>query len=483
MNLDVVILAAGKGTRMHSRLPKVLHRLAGRSLLQHVVAAANTLSPRQTAIVVGHEAEAVQAHIGKGPIWVQQPEQRGTGHAVQLAMLELPGDGVVLVLYGDVPLVAKETLALAVEAAVQGRVGLVTAEFDAPGSLGRVLRDQDGNITGIVEFKDADEQERAVTEINSGIVAVPAERLNQWLQQIKPDNAQAELYLTDIISMAVADGVTVEGIQVSNWQEVIGVNDRHQLAGLERIFQRREAVRLMSEGVSIADPERLDIRGRVEAGQDCFLDINVVLEGDVKLGDGVSIGPGAVIIDSQLGDGVQVHPHTVVEGASIANNCSLGPFARIRPGTRLEDGVKIGNFVEVKKSHLGAHTKAGHLAYLGDATLGEDCNVGAGTVTCNYDGVSKHPTTIGDGVFVGTNTTLVAPIDIADQAFIAAGSTVTVKVGTGDLAVGRAKQRNIKGWVRPDRRSAPPVVASDQDNEADTGDGAGRATENKMAKD
>jgi bifunctional UDP-N-acetylglucosamine pyrophosphorylase/glucosamine-1-phosphate N-acetyltransferase len=349
MNLDVVILAAGKGTRMHSRLPKVLHRLAGRSLLQHVVAAADTLAPRQTAIVVGHQADAVQAHIGEGPVWVQQTQQRGTGHAVQLAMRELAGDGVVLVLYGDVPLVAEATLVRAVEAAAQGNVGLVTAEFDDPAELGRILRDADGTITRIVEFKDADEQQRAVTEINSGIVAAPAEHLNQWLQQIKTDNAQGELYLTDIIAMAVADGVTVEGIEVRDWQEVTGVNDRHQLAELERIFQRRCAARLMSEGVSIADPERLDIRGSVEAGQDCFLDINVVLEGDVILGDGVSIGPGAVIIDSQLGDGVEVHAHTVVEGASIANNCSLGPFARIRPGTRLEDGVKIGNFVDVNK--------------------------------------------------------------------------------------------------------------------------------------
>jgi len=454
MNLDVVILAAGKGTRMHSRLPKVMHRLAGRSLLQHVVDAANRLSPRQTAIVVGHQAASVQAHIGAGPVWVQQSEQLGTGHAVQLAMQTLPGDGVVLVLYGDVPLVAKDTLAKSVACAERGLVGLVTANFDDPAELGRIVRDSDGHISRIVEFKDADEHERRLTEINSGIVAVPAERLNHWLQQLKADNAQGELYLTDIIAMAVADGVTVEGIEVTNPEDVTGVNDRLQLATLERIFQRREAARLMSEGVSIADPERLDIRGRVVAGQDCFLDINVVLEGDVKLGDGVNVGPGVVIIDSHLGDGVRVQAHTVIEGASVARDCSLGPFARIRPGTRLEDSVHIGNFVEVKKSHLGAHTKAGHLAYLGDATLGEDCNVGAGTVTCNYDGVAKHATTIGDGVFVGTNSTLVAPIDIADEAFIAAGSTVTVKVGAGDLAVGRGKQRNIKGWVRPDRRGS-----------------------------
>lgn len=462
---------------MHSRLPKVLHRLAGRSLLQHVIDAANTLAPRHTAIVVGHQAAAVQAHIGAGPVWVQQAEQLGTGHAVQLAMQTLPGDGVVLVLYGDVPMVAKDTLAKSVACAERGLVGLVTAQFDDPAELGRIVRDPAGHIARIVEFKDADEHERSLTEINSGIVAVPAERLNQWLQQLKADNAQGELYLTDIIAMAVADGVTVEGIDVSNPEEVTGVNDRLQLAGLERLFQRREAARLMSEGVSVADPERLDIRGHLVAGQDCFLDINVVLEGDVKLGEGVTVGAGVVIIDSQLGDGVQVHPHTVIEGASVADNCSLGPFARIRPGTRLEDGVKIGNFVEVKKSHLGARTKAGHLAYLGDATLGDDCNVGAGTVTCNYDGIDKHATTIGDGVFVGTNSTLVAPIDIADEAFIAAGSTVTVKVGVGDLAVGRGKQRNIKGWVRPDRRSNKA-----QDDQAG-GKGAGHEATSKTAKE
>lgn len=454
MNLDVVILAAGKGTRMRSQQAKVLHRLAGRPLLQHVVDTANELKPDRIAIVVGHQAAAVQAAIGEQPVWVLQQEQLGTGHAVKLALTQLSGEGTVLVLYGDVPLVCSETLQRSVAAADAGKVGLVTAHFADPAELGRIVRDEQNRIVRIVEFKDADQRERGIDEINSGIVAVPATHLKNWLGQLQTDNAQAEYYLTDIIAMAVADGVEVEGIVAGRAEEVTGVNDRSQLAALERIYQRRQAARLMDEGVSIADPERLDIRGHVQAGQDCFLDINVILEGEVILGAGVHIGAGVVIADSQLGDGVRVYPHTVIDGAVIANNCSLGPFARIRPGTRLEDGVKIGNFVETKMAHLGAGSKASHLTYLGDATLGAGCNIGAGTVTCNYDGVNKHTTVIGNGVFVGTNTTLVAPIEIEDNAFIAAGSTVTTKVATGELAVGRAKQRNIKGWVRPDQRAS-----------------------------
>ena len=452
MSLDVVILAAGKGTRMRSRLAKVLHPLAGSSLIQHVVAAANGLTPRHTAVVVGHQAEDVKNHLGEGPTWIEQTEQLGTGHAVKLAMEPLPGDGIVLVLYGDVPLVSQDTLKRCAAAAQKGHVGLVTADFADPAELGRIVRDEHGQIRAIVEFKDADDSQKAIHEINSGIMAVPADLLNKWLHLLKPNNAQGEYYLTDVIAMAAHDGIPVDGILALTPEEVTGVNDRVQLAELERVYQRQQARRLMLAGVTIADPERVVIRGHITAGQDCFIDINVVLIGEVSLGDGVRLGPGAVITDSQLGDNVEVHSHTVVEGAHVARNCSLGPFARIRPGTRLEDGVKIGNFVETKKAHLGPGTKAGHLAYLGDAILGAGCNVGAGTVTCNYDGVNKHQTRIGDNVFIGTNSTLVAPIEIADDAFVAAGSSVTSKVGQGDLAVGRAKQRNIKGWVRPDQR-------------------------------
>ena len=451
-NIDVVILAAGKGTRMRSAKAKVLHELAGRPLLHHVLDAALTLEPRHIALVVGHQADSVRTCAGDTVKYVEQLEQKGTGHAVRLAMAELPTDGIVIVLYGDVPLVSGATLAAAVRSAAQGRLGLVTAHFDDPAELGRIVRNQAGEIDSIVEFKDANDIQRQIHEINSGIMAVSGRRLQTWLQQLKPDNAQGEYYLTDVIGMAVAEGVIVDGINVAEQEEVIGVNDRVQLAQLERIYQHREAERLMREGVTIADPDRLDIRGRVIAGEDCFLDVNVVLQGEVTLGNGVSIGPGAVVKDSVLGNNVQVLAHTVVDGASIADACSVGPFARIRPGSRLDEGAKIGNFVEMKKARLGPGSKASHLAYLGDATIGASCNIGAGTVTCNYDGIDKHPTTLGDNVFVGTNSTLVAPLVIGDNAFVGAGSTVTTQVEAGDLAVGRAKQRNIKGWVRPDQR-------------------------------
>ncbi len=452
MNTDVVVLAAGKGTRMRSDRAKVLHQLAGKSLLQHVLDTAQSVNPREIAVVVGHQAEQVQASIAPGPTWVMQEEQRGTGHAVQLGLSALGDDGVVLVLYGDVPLVTQDTLTRTVQAARKGSVALVTTHFEDAAQLGRIVRDDNGDIISIVEFKDASETQRDIKEINSGILAAPTGLLAPWLAALQPNNAQGELYLTDVIAMAVADGITVTGIEAHAPVEVAGINDRVQLAQLERIYQQNQAEQLMAQGVSLADPSRFDLRGKITAGEDCFIDVNVVFEGEVALGRGVRIGPGAVISNSVLGDNVEVHAHTVVEGAIVAADCSMGPFARIRPGTQLDNGVKIGNFVEVKKSHLGAGTKAGHLAYLGDATIGTDCNIGAGTVTCNYDGINKHPTHIGDDVFVGTNSTLVAPIQIESAAFIAAGSSITTKVASGDLAVGRGKQRNIKGWVRPDKR-------------------------------
>ncbi|MEM9621244.1 MAG: bifunctional UDP-N-acetylglucosamine diphosphorylase/glucosamine-1-phosphate N-acetyltransferase GlmU [Pseudomonadota bacterium] len=452
IDLDVVILAAGQGTRMRSSTPKVLHTLAGRSLLQHVIDTAETLTARNVAVVVGHQADTVQGSIDADVRWVQQPEQLGTGHAVQLAMSQLPGDGVVVVLYGDVPLISVQVLTNAIESAKEGSVGLVVADFADPAELGRIVRNEAGEIQRIVEFKDADQQERSITEINSGILAVPGAHLQEWLGRLKPNNKQGEYYLTDIIAMAVADGVAVEGVMAHTPEEVAGINDRVQLAALERYYQQREAERLMRAGVTIADPTRLDIRGSVEAGEDCFLDVNVVLQGKVVLGKGVRIGPGSVVTDAQIGDFTEVHAHTLIEDASIAAHVSVGPFARVRPGSVFAEGVRIGNFVETKKAQLGAGSKANHLAYLGDTVIGEACNVGAGSVTCNYDGVNKHSTNIGDNVFVGTNSTLVAPLDIHDGAFVAAGSTVTSTVDKDDLAVGRGKQRNIKGWVRPDKR-------------------------------
>jgi bifunctional UDP-N-acetylglucosamine pyrophosphorylase/glucosamine-1-phosphate N-acetyltransferase len=454
MTIDVIILAAGKGTRMRSSRAKVLHELAGRPLLHHVIDAAGHLEPRQIGVVVGHQADAVKAATAADVVWVEQAQQLGTGHAVATALDALAGDGIALVVYGDVPLVESQTLAETVDAAQNGHVGLVTADFDDPAELGRIVRDGSGEIASIIEHKDATELQRQIAEINSGILAADKSKLRDWLNRVEPNNAQGEYYLTDVIALAVADGVSVQGIKARVPEEVTGVNDRVQLSQLERILQRRLANDLMLGGVTLADPERVDIRGTVVAGPDCFIDVNVVLSGNVELGANVSIGPGAVIVDSKVGAGTIVHAHTTLEGAIVADNCSLGPFARIRPGSVLDAGVKIGNFVETKKTHLGQGSKASHLAYLGDAEIGAECNIGAGAVTCNYDGVSKHKTTIGDQVFVGTNVTMVAPIQLDDGAFIAAGSCVTSKVASGDLAVGRAKQRNIKGWTSPAQRKS-----------------------------
>jgi len=446
---------------MASRRPKVLHEVAGRPMLVHVLATVAQLQPAAIHIVVGHLADQVRSATA-GTIaaltdasveWVLQESQRGTGHAVMQALPGVDQDSLVLVVYGDVPLVSARTLRDCLAAAARGGFGLVTAELDDPAELGRIVRNPDGAVLGIVEHRDADAAQRRIREINSGIMALPAAALRRYLGEVRPQNAQGEYYLTDIVALAVAEGRSVEALQASAPEEVLGVNDRLQLAQLERIYQAHAVRELLAQGVSVADPARVDIRGTVTAGPDCFLDVNVVLEGVVRLGSDVHVGPGAVIRNSVLGDGVRVEAHTLIDGAEIADACTLGPFARIRPGTRLESGVRIGNFVETKKTSMGRGSKANHLAYLGDATIGVDCNIGAGTVTCNYDGLSKHPTAIGDRVFVGTNSTLVAPLVIASDAFVAAGSTVTTTVDAGDLAVGRSRQRNIHGWVRPDQRA------------------------------
>ena len=451
--MEVVVLAAGQGKRMRSALPKVLHPLAGKPLIEHVLNAVTALDPDQVHVVVGHGADAVRQSVAAEVNWVIQSEQRGTAHAVDQALGNISPAATVLVALGDVPLVTVETLRRCADTAAKGSLTVVTACFDDPAELGRIVR-RGGAIQAIVEYADASPSERAINEINSGILALPAAQLKELMREIEPKNAQGEYYLTDLVALAVQRNIPVEGLLVEDPLEVAGINDRSQLAQLERIFQSRAAELLMHNGVTLADPARIDIRGEVSTGQDCFIDVNVVLEGRVELGSGVEIGPGSVIKDSILGDDVVVNAHTVVEGAVVAARCSLGPFARIRPGTELGEEVKVGNFVETKKAKLGRGTKASHLTYLGDAILGEDCNVGAGTVTCNYDGVDKHQTHIGDNVFVGTNATLVAPLTVGSDAFIAAGSTVTTKVGEGDLAVGRGRQRNIGGWTRPDKRSA-----------------------------
>ena len=453
--LEVVVLAAGQGTRMNSAMPKVLHPLAGQPLLQHVLHTVYQLEPAAVHVVVGHRSDMVCDRFADcAPLvrFVHQAEQLGTGHAVQTALPDIDPTSTVLVVFGDVPLVGASTLRAAVDAAAGGAVGLVTATFEDPAELGRIVRDAHGAIRGIVEYRDASDEQRAICEINSGIIAAGAAVLKELLDGVGAANQQNEYYLTDIIALAVKQNIPVQGLTVGDPFEVAGVNDRVQLAQLERALQRHRAEQLMQQGVTIADPERVDIRGTVIAGSDTFIDVNVVLEGHVIFGEGVRVGPGSVITNSELGPGTEVHAHTVIEGAKISGDCELGPFARIRPDTVLENGVKIGNFVEVKKSTLGTGTKANHLSYIGDSEFGAKCNVGAGTITCNYDGVAKHKTTAGDGVFVGSNSTLVAPVTLGNDSYVAAGSTVTHKVNAGDLAVGRGRQRNIEGWTSPKKR-------------------------------
>ena len=455
MTPNVIILAAGKGSRMKSCLLRVLHSIAGEPMLHRVIKTAAQLAPEEMHLVLGHGIDQIEASLSAldGPLnTVLQAEQLGTGHAVKIALAHVPDDGVSLVLYGDVPLITHDTLAECVAAAQLGHLSIVTAEFSDPAQLGRIARNDAGYIEAIIEYKDASDDQRAITEINSGILAAPTHLLRNWLNRIEPNNTQGEYYLTDIVGLAVADGVAVHGIVVADENEVMGVNDRAQLAEAERLFQGQQTASLMAAGVSFADPARVDIRGSLSCGIDCFIDINTVFIGDVSMGEGVTVGPGVVVEDSTIGGGVRINAHTVIEGAIVAEDCQLGPFARIRPGSNFAAGVKIGNFVETKKASLGKGAKASHLTYLGDAIIGPEVNIGAGTVTCNYDGVDKHQTTIGKRAFIGTNSTLVAPLEIGDDAFVAAGSTVTSTVEPESLAVGRARQRTISKWLSPIRR-------------------------------
>lgn len=452
MTVEVVVLAAGAGTRMRSAMPKVLHPLGGRPLLAHVLDTARSLDPSRIHVVVGKQGKRVRACFEDYPglSWVKQASRRGTGHAVGQALPAVSDDATVLVLVGDAPFTSADTMVGCVEGAVGG-IALACADLPDPHGLGRILRNGDGHIVGIVEERDASDAEKAITEVNTGVLAAPKPVLRDLIAALRPDNDQGEYYLTDVAELTVARGLTVTGVPAGA-EESLGVNDRAQLARLERIYQRREASRLMAGGVTLMDPARIDVRGSLDAGRDCVIDVNVVFEGDVTLGEGVRIGPGCVIRDSVLGDGVNVEPMSSIDGAAVASGCRIGPFARLRPGTELGESVHIGNFVETKKANLGAGAKANHLAYIGDASVGEGTNIGAGVVTCNYDGVDKHRTEIGDGVFVGTNATLVAPLVIEDEAYIGAGSTITNRVRREDLAVGRGRQRNIQGWTPPAKR-------------------------------
>jgi bifunctional UDP-N-acetylglucosamine pyrophosphorylase / glucosamine-1-phosphate N-acetyltransferase len=449
--LQVVILAAGKGTRMRSLLPKVMHPLAGKPLVSHVIDTARALAPERIFLVVGQGAETVSAACAAPDIHsLLQAEQKGTGHAVAESLPHLRDDCQTLILYGDVPLIQASTLQALLTAAGPDKLGLVTVSLADPSGYGRIVRQQ-GKVTQIIEHKDATDAQRQIAEINTGILTVPGHWLKRWLPALTNQNAQGEYYLTDVIAMAVAEGVAIETIQPQTADEVAGVNDRIQLAALERVYQLAAAKRLMAAGATLKDPARIDIRGEVTTGMDCTIDINCVFEGQVQLGQGVEIGPNVVLVNCSIGDYSVIKAYSHIEGSSLSAHCDVGPYARLRPGTQLADGAKIGNFVETKQAVIGAGSKVNHLSYVGDATLGEAVNVGAGTITCNYDGANKHRTTIGDHVFVGSNTALVAPVTIHDGATIAAGSTITQDIAADQLAVARSRQVSITGWKRPSK--------------------------------
>jgi bifunctional UDP-N-acetylglucosamine pyrophosphorylase / glucosamine-1-phosphate N-acetyltransferase len=449
MSLDIVILAAGQGTRMRSALPKVLHPVAGNSMLGHVIHSARQLSPQSIQVVIGHGADLVRERLAAEDLnFVLQDKQLGTGHAVAQAVPELSAD-TVLILYGDVPLIEVETLNRLLTLVTDQQLGLLTVNLNDPTGYGRIVRDEQNRVSAIVEHKDATDAQKAIKEGNTGILAVPGKRLAEWLGRLSNNNAQGEYYLTDVIAMAVADGLTVATAQPLDAMEVQGANDRKQLAELERHYQLREANRLMAQGVTLRDPSRFDVRGEVTVGRDVLIDINVILEGKVVIEDDVCIGPNCVIKDSTLRKGAIIKANSHLEGAVVGEAADAGPFARLRPGSVLEARAHVGNFVELKNAHMGEGAKAGHLAYLGDAVIGARSNIGAGTITCNYDGANKHKTVLGEDVFVGSNNSLVAPVNISTGATTAAGSTVTQDVASEQLAVARARQRNIDGWKRP----------------------------------
>ena len=448
-SLDVVILAAGKGTRMRSSQPKVLHRLAGLTLLEHVIRSAQALSPAGIHVVYGHGGEQVPEQLKHLAVqWVRQEPLLGTGHAVQQAMPGITAR-TLLILYGDVPLTRIDTLRALVQAAGSDGTALLTAGLDNPDGYGRIVRDATGKVARIAEQKDATEAERAIREINTGILLAPVARLKHWLATLSNKNAQGEYYLTDVIGQAAAEGVAIATAQPQAEWEILGVNSKAQLAELERVHQRNQALALMEQGVTLMDPARFDLRGTLTCGQDVSIDVNVVIEGDVTLGDRVQIGPNNVLRHCKIGADTQVQPNCVIESAEIGADCRIGPFARIRPETRIAERAHIGNFVEIKKSVIGAGSKVNHLAYVGDSTVGKDVNVGAGAITANYDGANKHHTRIEDNASIGSNCVLVAPIKIGAGAPIGAGSVIDKDAPAGELTLSRVKQVTVAGWRRP----------------------------------
>jgi bifunctional UDP-N-acetylglucosamine pyrophosphorylase/glucosamine-1-phosphate N-acetyltransferase len=453
MPLSIIILAAGQGKRMKSDLPKVLQPLASKPLLGHVIDSANAMKADAIHVVYGHGGEQVKkAFTNEALNWALQAEQLGTGHAVSQAMPTVPDDHNVLILYGDVPLIRTETLQQLLTHLDGNTVALLSVMLRDPTGYGRIVRDNAGNVFRIVEHKDANTKERAINEGNTGILAAPAKLLRQWLAALKNDNTQGEYYLTDVILMAAKQGCRVSAVVAPTETEVLGVNDKVQLAELEGAVRKERATALMVAGATVVDPARVDIRGTVTVGRDVFIDINAVFIGNVRLGNRVRIGPNCVIRDSTIGDDTELHPNCVLDRAKVGANCVIGPYARLRPEAELENEVHIGNFVEVKKSRIGARSKANHLTYLGDATVGADCNIGAGTVTVNYDGVNKWRTEIGENVFIGSGSMLVAPVKIGAGANTGAGSTITKEAPAGQLTLARAKQVTLPTWKRPTKK-------------------------------
>jgi len=452
MTLEVVILAAGKGTRMKSALPKVLHPLAGKPMVQHVIDTAKALGSSRIHLVYGHGGELLQQRLHEPELnWVLQDRQLGTGHAMQVAMTDFSDEARILMLYGDTPLLSQATLKRLLEAHPEGGIALLTVELVTPDGYGRILRDGE-QVIGIVEHKDATPWQLAINEVNTGVMVARGADFKRWLTQLTNDNAQGEYYVTDVIALAHREGRAIRAVPAGNPTEVEGINNKLQLANLERAYQRRQAEQLMLAGVTLADPARFDLRGELSHGSDLFIDVNAVLEGKVEIGNNVTIGPNCHLKDCTIGDNTLVRANSVLEQANVGGDCTVGPFARLRPGAVLADDAHVGNFVEMKNASLGQGSKANHLTYLGDAEIGAGVNIGAGTITCNYDGANKHRTVIGDGVFIGSDSQLVAPVTIGANATVGAGSTVTRDVGADELVITRVRQRHIGSWVRPQKQ-------------------------------
>ncbi|HBO37331.1 MAG TPA: bifunctional N-acetylglucosamine-1-phosphate uridyltransferase/glucosamine-1-phosphate acetyltransferase [Pasteurellaceae bacterium] len=447
--LSVVILAAGKGTRMYSDLPKVLHKVAGKPMVKHVIDTAKQLNAEQIHLIYGHGADLLQEHLANEPVnWVFQAEQLGTGHAMQQAAPFFKDDENIVMLYGDAPLISQETLRKLIDAKPENGIALLTVNLENPTGYGRIIR-ENGSVTAIVEQKDANPEQLKITEVNTGVMVSDGANFKKWLARLTNNNAQGEYYMTDVVGLANQDGFKVAAVQAADMMEVEGANNRLQLAALERYYQRKQAEKLLLAGVMLIDPARFDLRGTLTHGKDIEIDVNVIIEGDVKLGNRVRIGAGCVLKNCVIGDDVEVKPYSVFEDAIVGEKAQIGPFSRLRPGAELAAETHVGNFVEIKKAQIGKGSKVNHLTYVGDAEIGRNCNIGAGVITCNYDGVNKFKTVIGDNVFVGSDTQLVAPVCVADGATIGAGTTVTKDVGKDELIISRVPQRHIQGWKRP----------------------------------